>query len=81
MLVYPKSRRVEIIQKKGSDDLIPGRSVWLKGRNLKKRIKDPLPYIVLERVKYMGEKPKLFSYTVTELSYLMFIRRVKEWYG
>lgn len=82
MFVYPRSGKVEVIRKKEGADMIPGRSVWIGGRSLKKRIKDPLPYIVLKQVKLgYGEKPICFSYSITELSYLMFKRRLDEWYG
>ena len=81
MSVYPRSGRVDMIKKVGGKDLIPGRAVLLR-RNLRKRIKDPLPYIILlQRPADWGEKPVERVYSVSELSFIQFNQKLKMWYG
>ena len=64
---------------KFSENLIYGHSVRLM-RNLKKRIKNPLPSIISQRIKVMtGETLKLYVYTVSEVSYILFLKRLKDW--
>ena len=79
--IYPRSGRVDMIKKDGGEDLIPGRSVLLR-RNLRKRIKDPLPYITLrQRPADSGEKPVQRFYFVSELSFIQFNQKLGMWYG
>jgi hypothetical protein len=79
--VYLRSGRVDMIKEVGGKDLIPGRSVLLR-RNLRKRIKDPLPYIILQqRPADWGEKPVEQVYSVSELSFIQFNQKLKMWYG
>ncbi len=75
--VYPRSGRVDMIKKVGGKDLIPGRSILLR-RNLRKRIKDPLPYIIpLQQPADFGERPVERVYFVSELSFFRFNQKLK----
>ena len=79
--VCPRSGRVDMIKEVGGKDLIPGRSVLLR-RNLRKRIKDPLPYIILlHRPVDLGEKLVERVYSVSELSFIQFTQKLGMWYG
>jgi hypothetical protein len=78
--IYPRSGRVDMIIKDGGEDLIPGRSVLLR-RNLRKRIKDPLPYIILQQqAADLGERPVRRFYFVSELSFIQFNQKLERWY-
>lgn len=79
--VYPRSGRVDMIKEVDGKNLIPGRSVLLR-RNLRKRIKDPLPYIILQqRPVDWGEKPVERAYFVSELSFFRFGQKLMMWYN
>ena len=62
-----------------SKNLIYGHSVRIL-RDLKKRVRDPLPYIVSLLVKVKkGEEIVTRVYTVSEVSYVLFLKRLKDW--
>ena len=62
-----------------SKNLIYGHSVRIL-RDLKKRIRDPLPYIVSQRVKVALEEEIVTRiYTVSEVSYVLFLKKLKDW--
>ena len=62
-----------------SKNLIYGHSVRIL-RDLNKRVRDPLPYIVNCRVKVAwGEEIVTRVYTVSEVSYVLFLKRLKDW--
>ena len=62
-----------------SKNLIYGHSVRIL-RDLNKRVRDPLPYIVSQRVKVsLGEEIVTRVYTVSEVSYVLFLKRLKDW--
>jgi CRISPR/Cas system-associated endoribonuclease Cas2 len=62
-----------------SGNLIRGHSVRIL-RNLNKRVRDPLPYIISQRVKVaLGEEIVTRIYTVSEVSYVLFLKRLKDW--
>ena len=62
-----------------SKNLIYGHSVRIL-RDLNKRIRDPLPYIISEHVKVMlGEEIVTRVYTVSEVSYVLFLKKLKDW--
>ena len=71
--------RVDFIHKQGSHitNIISGHSVLLMGRNLKKRIKDPLPYLEFKNAKVLSsEQPKEYKFVVSELSWIQFLLRL-----
>ncbi len=79
--VYPRSGRVDMIKEVSGKNLIPGRSILLR-RNLRKRIKDPLPYIILQqRPADWGEKPVEHVYFISEISFIQFNQKLGAWYG
>ena len=62
-----------------SKNLIYGHSVRIL-RDLNKRVRDPLPYIIREHVKVeLGEERVTRVYTVSEVSYVLFLKRLKDW--
>lgn len=62
-----------------SGNLIYGHSVRIL-RDLKKRVRDPLPYIIGESVKVMsGEEIVTRVYTVSRVSYVLFLKKLKNW--
>ena len=62
-----------------SKNLIYGHSVRIL-RDLNKRVRDPLPYIISEHVKVMlGEEIVTRVYTVSEVSYVLFLKKLKDW--
>ena len=62
-----------------SKNLIYGHSVRIL-RDLKKRVRDPLPSIISEYVEVVwGEERVTRVYTVSEVSYVLFLKRLKDW--
>ena len=63
-----------------SKNLIYGHSVRIL-RDLNKRVRDPLPYIkFFEYIKRVpGEERVTRVYTVSEVSYVLFLKRLKDW--
>ena len=62
-----------------SKNLIYGHSVKIL-RDLNKRVRDPLPYIINHRVKVaLGEEIVTRVYTVSEVSYVLFLKKLKDW--
>jgi hypothetical protein len=84
LVMYKGGRIDEIYARREQDsgyskNLIYGHSVRIL-RDLKKRIRDPLPYIVSQRVKVaLGEEIVTRVYTVSEVSYVLFLKRLKDW--
>ena len=84
--MYEKSRRIDRIcarreQDLGfSENLIRGHQVKL-ARNLRKRVRNPLSSICAQPVNVLldREMSKTYIFTVSELSYYMFLKRLKEW--
>jgi hypothetical protein len=73
--------RIDFIYKSGSniDNIIQGHSVLLRGRSLKKRIKDPLPYLEFRGMKVLSsEIPKEYMFAVSELSWIRFLQKLKQ---
>lgn len=82
--MYKGGRIDEIYSRREQDsgyskNLIYGHSVRIL-RDLNKRIRDPLPYIVSQRVKVaLGEEIVTRVYTVSEVSYVLFLKKLKDW--
>lgn len=80
MYIYPCGM-INFIHKSGSytNNIINGHSVLLRGRSLKKRIKDPLPYLEFRSMKVLSsEIPKEYRFTVSELSWIRFLQKLKQ---
>ena len=84
--IYEKSRRIDMICAKReqdlgfSENLIRGHQVKL-ARNLRKRVRNPLQSICAQYVNVLlnREMSKTYIFTVSELSYYMFLKRLKKW--
>ena len=85
--MYEKSRRIYRIYARREQDLrFSENLIWdfnikLKlARNLRKRIRNPLPSICAQPVNVLLDREisKTYIFTVSELSYYMFLKRLKE---
>ena len=71
---------VEYIKDDKGKNITGFHSVYLRGRNLKKRISNPLPYITNERgVVLVGETSRLHFFQVDEPSWIMFTKKIESW--
>ena len=80
-----KGGRIDVIYARREQDsgysknLIYGHSVRIL-RDLKKRVRDPLPSIISEYVEVVwGEERVTRVCTVAEGSYVLFLKRLKDW--